>query len=90
MPFIKKWVITSHAIIFRLSTKVVQVYFQDKSELFLNAESRNVIFLNRHGLTSVFPLSSAMESRDKEMIKRLKYTKEVLTTMLQGEKHSPR
>ena len=90
LPFIKKWIMTSHAIIFRLSNKVVQVYFQDRSELFLNAESRNVIFINKHKICSAFPLSSAMESKDKEMIKRLKYTKEILTTMLQGEKHSPR
>ena len=90
LPYIKKWIMTSHATIFRLSTKVVQVYFLDKSELILNADSRHLIFINKYKILSATPLASAMESKDKEMIKRLKYTKEVLTTLLQGEKNSPR
>ena len=90
LTYVKKWIMTSHATIFRLSNKVVQVYFLDKSEMILNADSRHLVFINKHKIISAVPLSSAMESKDKEMIKRLKYTKEVLTTLLQGEKHSPR
>ena len=83
LPYIKKWLTTSHAIIFRLSNKVVQVYFQDKSELMLCSGTKQVVYIDKKGNISVFPLASAMESGNKEMTKRLRYTKEILTTMLQ-------
>jgi polo-like kinase 1 len=93
LPYIKKWLTTSHAIIFRLSNKVVQVYFQDKSELMLCSGTKQVVYIDKKGIITVFPLASAMESGNKEMTKRLRYTKEILTTMLQpvqggGEKAS--
>ena len=83
LPYIKKWLTTSHAIIFRLSNKVVQVYFQDKSELMLCSGTKQVVYIDKKGNITVFALASAMDSGNKEMTKRLRYTKEILTTMLQ-------
>jgi len=73
---------TSHAIMFRLSNKIVQVNFKDHTEILLNSESRYVTYVNKRGERSVMPLSAALESSDAEMTKRLKYTKDILTTML--------
>jgi polo-like kinase 1 len=73
---------TSHAIMFRLSNKIVQVNFKDHTEILLNSESRYVTYVNKKGERSVMPLSQALESNDAEMTKRLKYTKDILTTML--------
>ena len=70
-------------MIFRLSNKVVQVYFQDKSELMLCSANKQLVYINKNAEAAIFPLSTAMESNNKEMTKRLKYTKEILTTMLQ-------
>ncbi|OMJ76924.1 hypothetical protein SteCoe_23590 [Stentor coeruleus] len=83
LTFIKKWLTTSHAVIFRLSNKVVQVYFQDKSELMLCSGTKQVVYIDKRGAIAVFPLATAMESGNKEMTKRLRYTKEILTNMLQ-------
>lgn len=33
--YVKKWIKTRHAKMFRLSNKVVQVYFKDKTEILL-------------------------------------------------------
>ena len=55
--YVKKWMRTKHAIMFRLSNKVVQVDFQDKTEVLLNSESRWVTYLNKKGEKVRMPLS---------------------------------
>ena len=73
---------TRHAIMFRLSNKIVQVCFQDHTEIILSSESRVVTYANKKGERSTYPLSTALESNNYEMTKRLKYTKDILTHML--------
>ena len=80
--YVKKWMRTRHAIMFRLSNKIVQVNFQDHTEIILSSESKMVTYVNKRGERSTYPLSSALESTNLEMSKRLKYTKDILTHML--------
>jgi len=80
--YVKKWMQTKHAIMFRLSNKIVQVYFTDHTEIHLNSESRLVTYVNKLGNRSVMPLNQALDSNNTEMTKRLKYTKDILTHML--------
>ena len=80
--YVKKWMRTRHAIMFRLSNKVVQVNFQDSTEIILCSESRVVTYVNKKGERNTYPLVSALESSNTEMTKRLKYTKDILTHML--------
>ena len=80
--YVKKWMRTRHAIMFRLSNKIVQVCFQDHTEIILSSESRVVTYVNKQSERSTYPLSSALENSNYEMTKRLKYTKDILTHML--------
>ena len=48
----------------------------------LSSESKIVTFVNKRGERSTYPLNSAMDSANLEMVKRLKYTKDILTHML--------
>ena len=80
--YVKKWMRTRHAIMFRLSNKVVQVNFQDHTEIMLSSETKLVTYVNKRGERQTYPLSNAMESSNLEMVKRLKYTKDILTHML--------
>jgi polo-like kinase 1 len=80
--YVKKWMRTRHAIMFRLSNKIVQVNFQDSTEIILSSESRVVTYVNKRGERNSYPLTSALESTNTEMTKRLKYTKDILTHML--------
>ena len=80
--YVKKWMRTRHAIMFRLSNKIVQVCFQDRTEIILSSESRVVTYVNNKGERSNYPHSSALESSNYGMTKRLKYTKDILTHML--------
>ncbi len=76
--FVKKWMKTKHAILFRLSNKVVQVIFEDSSELIMSSLSKKVQYVNKKGERSYFFLSTALESGNNEMIKRLNYSRQVL------------
>jgi polo-like kinase 1 len=87
--YVKKWMKTPHAILFRLSNKVVQVVFHDETEIILSSESRVVTYVNKKHERINYPLSSALESENYEMVKRLKYTKEILTKMLGGGNSQP-
>lgn len=82
--YVKKWMKTKHAIMFRLSNKIVQVNFTDKSEIILSSEQKLVTYIDLKGQRSEYPLATALDSKNTEMAKRLKYTKEILTHMLNG------
>ncbi|OMJ70144.1 hypothetical protein SteCoe_31942 [Stentor coeruleus] len=83
--FVKRWLSTSHAVFFRLSNRVVQVAFLDKSELLLCSDKKIVVFVDKKGEVSEHGISNAMESSNRDLTKRLRYSKEVLTSMLQPE-----
>lgn len=85
MIYLKKWMKTRHASLLRLSNKIVQVAFSDKTEIILSSESRLVTYVNKKGQRSKYPISNALESDNSEMAKRLKYTKEILTHMLNAK-----
>ena len=69
---------------FRLSNKIVQVNFTDHTEIILSSEQKLVTYINLKGERSEYPLATALDSRNADMAKRLKYTKEILTHMLNG------
>ena len=56
--------------------------FTDKTEIILSSEQRLVTYVNKKGEKSQYPLATALESSNVEMAKRLKYTKDILTNML--------
>jgi len=87
VTYVKKWMRTRHAIMFRLSNKIVQVNFQDHTEIILSSESREVTYVNKKGERMTYPLTAALESSNAEMSKRLKYTKDILTHMLSANQH---
>ena len=83
-PFIylKKWMRTKHAIMFRLSNKIVQVIFNDKTVIILSSECKTVTYCNKKGERSIYPLGIALQADNQEMVKRYKYTKDILKHML--------
>ena len=80
--YLKKWMKSRHAILFRLSNKIVQVNFTDKTEVILSSELKMLTYVNKKQERSHYPLATALESTNTEMTKRLKYTKEILAHML--------
>ena len=80
--YIKKFVRTKHAVLFRLSNLTVQISFYDNTEIILSKESKKVTYANKKREIICYPLSVAFDTNNKEMIKRLKYTKKILMKML--------
>ena len=80
--YVKKFVRTKHAILFRLSNLTVQISFNDNTEIILSQESKKVTYINKKKEISYYPLNVALDSDNKEMTKRLRYTKKILMKMI--------
>ena len=79
---VKKWMKTKHAHLFRLNNKLVQMVFLDNTQILLSSVHKKVIYLNKKGERLVFDAATAMTSDNLEMVKRLKYSKEILNNIL--------
>ena len=80
--FVKKFLKTKHAIFFRFSNKIIQVCFQDKTQILINTLNQNITYTNKIKEKVVYPINKALNSSNHEMNKRVKYTKEVLAHMI--------
>ena len=47
--YLQQWLKTKHAIMFRLSNKIFQVNFYDKSQILLNTVKKTVLFTRKNG-----------------------------------------
>jgi len=84
--YLKKWRRAKKAILFRLSNKVIQVVFQNVSELILSSGSGNVTFITSKGEVRNTPLYHDLEKKDPSLYKRLNYAKEILVHMINPSK----
>jgi polo-like kinase 1 len=85
--YVKKWVKTPHAIMFKLSNHTVQVIFKDQTEILLSTDSKLVTFKNKANSRVTYTMKRALEletqvgRRDEEIgefLKRLKYTRDLI------------
>ena len=94
--FVKKWLKTKHAIIFRFSNKVIQVCFKDNTQLIIHPLNQKVTYINKAEEKIKYPINKSLNTPNSEINKRVKYTKEVLAHMvslnkkkLQNGKNTP-
>ena len=83
--YIKKWKRARKAILLRNTNKIIQVFFQDQSELIICSGSGLVTFVNSKQEVKTVPLSTPDENlqlADKSLFKRLQYAKEILVQMM--------
>jgi polo-like kinase 1 len=90
LAYVKKWVRTRHAILFRLSNKTVQVVFFDQSEILLAAEARVVCFVSKEGQRSECTLDAVFRNGRSDIAKRLKYTKDIMSRLINLQTPQPR
>ena len=69
---------TKKALVFKLSNRLVQVDFFDKTQIVINPKVGQVSYRNKIGDKSTYVLENALNINYPEMVKRLKYAKEVL------------
>lgn len=73
--FVKKWLKTKHALVLKLSNKVIQVNYQDGSELLMSTKNKKVSYLNSKGERVTYLIAQALQSQNEELIKRLNYAR---------------
>jgi polo-like kinase 1 len=93
LVFVKKWVRTRHAILFRLSNGTVQVMFLDNTEVLLGGDSGSggsgggsVTFADKQGVRRTVSLAEVVTSPRSDVTKRLKYTKDILRQLISSGK----
>jgi hypothetical protein len=95
--YVKKWLRTKRAIVFRLSNKTVQVNFlEDHTKVILSPGAQDVTYVDKNQIFSTHFLatvlqegSGAVTGRDhEELVERLKYTRDILFHMINHKKTS--
>ncbi len=84
--YVKRMLKTNHATMFRMNKNLFQVIFADKTELLFNYDHRIITYRDKDGTKTQHPLETALDSSNKSMIKRLKYTTNVLADVSEKKK----
>jgi polo-like kinase 1 len=84
--YLKKWVRTKHAILFRLSDQTVQIVFYDQTEVLLTPDERFVTYVDKKRNRCTYYLTDELVASNAELAKRLKYSKEILQQVISGQK----
>lgn len=84
--YLKKWVRTKHAILFRLSDQTVQIVFYDQTEVLLTPDKRFVTYVDKKRTRCTYYLNDELVATNAELAKRLKYSKEIIQQLITGPK----
>jgi polo-like kinase 1 len=86
LTFVKKWIRTPDAILFRLSNRTVQVNFKDTSSIVLCSESSLVTYADKSGNRSNHVLSKILHEGRPDISRRLRYTRDILHQLSVGKR----
>ena len=78
MIYVKKWLRTRHAMLFRMSNRTVQVIFFDNTQIALSTQSRIVAYVDKNGMEKYYPLERVFDVPRPDLSKRMKYIKDIL------------
>ena len=84
--FVKKYLISKTAILFRLSNKLIQIFFNDNTEVTFSTETTDFLFKNKNGAEEVKSIQNAMNGDDNELIKKIKVAKNMLIYFVKTHK----
>lgn len=64
MIYVKQWLKTKHAIMFRLNNKIFQVDFFDGSSINLNTELKQALVRSKKGIESTMTMETARSNEN--------------------------
>lgn len=82
LVFMKKWIKTKHAMLFRLSNGTVQVLFYDSTEVLISSEGNLITFVDKEKNRFVHSIAEIANKQHGDVSRRLKYAKEILAQLL--------
>lgn len=80
--YVKSWKLDRFCYIFRLTNKVVQVRFIDKTQIIISIEDKIVVYVNKKKERKIYYLVNILETQNFEIIQRLSYIKQIFINML--------
>lgn len=86
MVYMKKWIKTKHAMLFRLSNGTVQVQFNDETQVLISSEGNLITFVDKEKNRALYRISDIANNQHTDVSKRLKYAKEILSQLISGTK----
>lgn len=86
MVFMKKWIKTKHAMLFRLSNGTVQVLFYDMTEVLISSEGNLITFVDKEKNRFVHSIAEIANKQHGDVSRRLKYAKEILSQLISASK----
>eukprot|EP00981_Chlorochromonas_danica_P013778 scaffold6852_cov215-Ochromonas_danica.AAC.15 len=82
LTFVKKYIRTKYAILFRLSNHSVQMIFYDKSEILLSSEAQYITYVNKAGVRSDHYIEDPALVERTDITQRLKFTKDIMYRLI--------
>lgn len=86
MVFMKKWIKTKHAMLFRLSNGTAQVLFYDMTEVLISSEGKLITFVDKDKNRFVHSTAEIANKQLGDVSRRLKYAKEILSQLISSSK----
>ncbi|KAL7579402.1 hypothetical protein ACA910_014071 [Epithemia clementina (nom. ined.)] len=80
--YIKKWIRTKHAILFRLSDQTVQIVFYDQTEILLTPDDQAITYVDKNHSRKTYFLTDELVGTFAELEKRIKYSRDILQQLL--------
>ena len=80
--YIKKWIRTKHAILFRLSDHTVQIVFYDQTEILLTPDDQAITYVDKNHSRKTYFLTDELVGTFLELEKRIKYSRDILQQLL--------
>lgn len=80
--YIKKWIRTKHAILFRLSDQTVQIVFYDQTEILLTPDDQAITYVDKNHSRKTYFLTDELVGTFLELEKRIKYSRDILQQLL--------
>lgn len=87
LVFIRQFIKTKHAYMFKSSQKILLTIFENNVELRFDSNEEILSFIDTKGRKSFWPISSALNTDNRELKKHLKYVEELFKKILQQNKN---
>ena len=71
---------------FRLSNKLIQIFFNDQTEIIFSTETSDFIFKNKKGEEEQESIQNAMNGDNNDVIKKIKLAKTMLIYFVKNHK----
>eukprot|EP00792_Barthelona_sp_PAP020_P005285 TRINITY_DN2582_c0_g1_i2.p1 TRINITY_DN2582_c0_g1~~TRINITY_DN2582_c0_g1_i2.p1 ORF type:complete len:634 (+),score=138.08 TRINITY_DN2582_c0_g1_i2:158-2059(+) len=84
--YVKSYVRTNRAMVFRLAKSIVQTNFSDHTKLIWDVGSKKIGYLNKDRVPMVLEQSQLVKTKHSEIFKRLKYSKAIIQSLVSQPK----